>query len=222
MTGRAGLERGYGRWLRLYPKGFRREHGAEVLGVLLAGARDGQRRPDPMECLDLLRGALRIRVRPRVPRSDRTAWNAIRLMYLGAAVELASAVVVLATASQVRASLVRRHPDLTGAQRHAVVAGQLEPLAATAGIAVVLWLLMAWAHGRGHRWATPVFAGFFGLNTFGLLHGLAQGSALYARADLAVATALWLVQLAAVALVCLRALGWRSRRRLALWRSGPG
>jgi ABC-2 type transport system ATP-binding protein len=175
MNRDAELERGYRRWLRLYPKGFRSEHETELLGVLLDGARDGQRRPDPVECLDLLRAALRIHLRPRVPRWDRPARIAIRLMYLGAAVELAAAVVVLATAGQVRASLVRRHPDLTGTRWHAVVAGQLEPLALAAGIAVGLWLWMAWAHGRGHRWATPVFAGFFGLNTFGLLHGAGPG-----------------------------------------------
>jgi len=199
MNGDAELERGYRRWLRLYPKGFRSEHETELLGVLLEGARDGQRRPEPVECLDLVRAALRFHLRPRMPRWDRPARIAIRLMYLGAAVELAAAIVVLATA------------------------GQLKPLALAAGIAVALWLWMACAHGRGHRWATPVFAGFFGLNTFGLLHGLAQGSARYARADLAVATVLWLVQLAAVALVVRRAFGPRSRRGLStLARSGSG
>jgi len=48
----AELERGYRRWLRWYPKSFRREHGAEILGVLMAGAREGQRQPELMECLE--------------------------------------------------------------------------------------------------------------------------------------------------------------------------
>jgi hypothetical protein len=40
----ADLERAYRRWLRWYPRSFRREHEAEMLGVLLA-AGAGQRRP---------------------------------------------------------------------------------------------------------------------------------------------------------------------------------
>jgi len=41
MTEAADLERGYRRWLRWYPQAFRREHEAEMLGVLLALARGG-------------------------------------------------------------------------------------------------------------------------------------------------------------------------------------
>lgn len=40
MTDAADLERGYRRWLRWYPKSFRREHEAEILAVLMAGARE--------------------------------------------------------------------------------------------------------------------------------------------------------------------------------------
>ena len=70
-----------------------------------------------------------------------------------------------------------------------------------AGIAVGFWLWMAWAIGRGHRWARIAFASFFTLNSVGLLHGLIQGSAVYARPDLAIGSVLWLVELAAVALI---------------------
>jgi hypothetical protein len=41
----------------------------------------------------------------------------------------------------------------------------------------------------------------FTLNTVGLLHGLIQGSAVYARPDLAIGSVLWLVELAALALI---------------------
>ncbi len=37
MTDATALERGYRRWLRWYPKTFRREHETEVLTVLMAG-----------------------------------------------------------------------------------------------------------------------------------------------------------------------------------------
>src|SRR6266545_3366697 len=182
----AELERGYRRWLRWYPKSFRREHGAEILGVLMAGAREGQRQPELMECLDLMRSAVSMRLRPRAPRSDRSVFNAVKLMYVGAVVELAAAITILATIGDARSNVVKRNPGLTEIEWHAVVAGQLEPKAVAAGIAVGFWLWMAW---------------FFGLNTFGLLDGLARGSVVYARADLAIGIVLWLVELAAVALI---------------------
>jgi hypothetical protein len=201
MTDTADLERGYRRWLRWYPKSFRREHEAEVLAVLLAGARAGQRQPAPMECLDLLRSALWMRLRPRVPRSNRAAFAAVRLMCVGAVVEFAAAITILATIGDVRSNVVKRSPGLTEGEWHAVVVGQLAPVAAAAGIAVGFWLWMAWAVGRGHRWARIAFAGFFALNTVGLLHGLIQGSAVYARPDLAIGSVLWLVELVALALI---------------------
>jgi len=201
MTDAAALERAYRRWLRWYPPSFRREHEAEMLGVLLAGAREGQRRPELMECLDLLRSALWMRLRPRVPRSDRSVVKAVKLMYLGAVVELAAALTIVATIGDVRSNVVQRNPGLTAGQWHAVVAGQLEPTAVAAGLAVGFWLWMAWSIGRGQRWARIAFALFFALNTWGLVTGLAGGSAVYARPDVAVGIALWLVELAAVALL---------------------
>ena len=201
MTDTAGLERRYRRWLRWYPKSFRREHEAEILAVLLAEARAGQRQPAPMECLDLLRSALWMRLRPRVPRSNRPVLAAIKLMYLGAVVELAAAITILVTIGDVRSNVATRNPDLTEGEWQAIVAGQLAPVAVAAGIAVGFWLWMAWAVGRRHRWARTAFAGFFALNTVGLLRGLLQGSAVYARPDLAIGSVLWLVELAAVVLV---------------------
>lgn len=201
MTDAADLERRYRRWLRWYPKSFRREHEAEILAVLMAGAREGQRQPELMECLDLMRSALWMRLRPSVPQSNRSVFNAVKLLCFGAVVELATAITVVATIGDVRSSVVKRNPGLTAGEWHAVVAGQLEPTAVAAGIAVGFWLWMAWSLGRGHRWARIAFALFFGLNTWSLFNGLAGGSAVYARPDLAIGTVLWLVELAAVVLL---------------------
>ncbi len=204
MSDGADLERGYRRWLRWYPTSFRREHEAEILDVLMAGAREGQRQPELMDCLDLMRSALWMRLRPSVPRSNRSVFNAVKLLYFGAMVELATAITIVATIDDVRSTDVKRNPELTAGEWHAVVAGQLEPTAVAAGIAVGFWLWMAWSVGRGHghRWARPIaFALFFGLNTWGLFNGLAAGSVVYAQADLAIGILLWLVELAALALI---------------------
>lgn len=63
MTVMSELERSYRRLLAWYPREHRRAHGEEMLGVLMAGARDGQRRPDYADAADLILGALRMRLR---------------------------------------------------------------------------------------------------------------------------------------------------------------
>jgi hypothetical protein len=202
MTDDAGLERGYRRWLRWYPSSFRREHEEEILGVLMESAREGQRRPELMECLDLMRSALWMRLRPSVPRSDRSVGNALKLLYLGAVVELVAAITIAATIGDVGSAFFKLNPAFTASEWRAVVASQLAPVAVAAGIAVGFWLWMAWSIGRGHRWAPRIaFALFFGLNTWGLFNGLAEGSAVYARPDLAIGIVVWLVELATVALI---------------------
>jgi hypothetical protein len=201
MTAVEVLERSYRRWLRCYPRAFRREHEDEMVGVLMSSAHDGQRRPDAAECLDLVRGAIAMRLRPRIPHSDRSAFTAIKLMYIGAIVELATAITLVATLGDVKSSVVNSDPGLSAASWHAVVAGQIDPLVMSAGIAVVFWLWMAWSRGQGKRWPGIVFALFFAANTWSLLSGLSRGSAVYAQADLAIASVLWLVELAVLVLV---------------------
>lgn len=63
MTQPPALERRYRRLLAWYPAEHRSLHGEEMIGVLLAGARAGQARPTPSDALDLIIGALRIRLR---------------------------------------------------------------------------------------------------------------------------------------------------------------
>jgi hypothetical protein len=57
------LERAYGRLLRCYPAGHRARHADEMLGVLMAGAGSGRRRPGLADSANLIGGALRIRLR---------------------------------------------------------------------------------------------------------------------------------------------------------------
>jgi hypothetical protein len=216
MTSTARLERAYRRWLRCYPPSFRREHEDELLGVLLADARDGQRRPAASDCFDLLRGAVCLHLRPRLPRSDRWSLTALRLMYIGALAELATVLTVRATFGQIRASILARHPGYTQAQWEAELAGSLKPLVVAGSIAVVVSLVIAWAYGRRQRWAKIVFAALFALNLYSLVNGLRHGSATYARLDLAAAVALCATQLAGVVLAFhddFRRIGSPRRRR---------
>jgi len=76
MTAAGGLERGYRRLLRWYPPSYRDRHEEEILGVLMAAAQPGQRRPSAREYLDLLWSALKIRIRMTLRGADSQPWAA--------------------------------------------------------------------------------------------------------------------------------------------------
>jgi hypothetical protein len=197
MTDSSRLERRYRRVLACYPKAFRRESEEEVLAVLLATAHEGQRRVGLAESADLIRGALRMHFcTSRAPHPVR---NAVRLMYLGAVLNLAVMVTILVTLGGVRSAVIG-----AAVQWHTVLLTQVVPVLASAPIGAGVWLWLAWANGRGHNWARFAFMALFGLLTTGLLIGLAEGDGehalRYTRADLIAATVLWLVGLVAMLL----------------------
>jgi hypothetical protein len=76
MTTAGGLERSYRRLLRWYPPSYRDRHEEEILGVLMAAAQPGQRRPSARESLDLLWSALKIRIRTTLRGADSQPWAA--------------------------------------------------------------------------------------------------------------------------------------------------
>ncbi|MEV4471813.1 hypothetical protein ACFFR3_17785 [Nonomuraea salmonea] len=69
------LEARYRRLLACYPHDHRARHEAEMVGVLLAGARPGQTRPDLADVADLLRGAVRVHVRRAFGPDSASAWR---------------------------------------------------------------------------------------------------------------------------------------------------
>lgn len=71
---RHNLEAAYRRLLHWYPPAYRDRHEDEMLGILMAMSRPGQRRPGARESLDLLWAALRIRVRMFLRGADRPQW----------------------------------------------------------------------------------------------------------------------------------------------------
>jgi hypothetical protein len=201
MSDQDGLERGYRRWLRWYPRSFRVEYEAEILGLLMEGAKIGQRRPAPRECLDLVSSAVLVRLRPRVARSERSVFAAIRAMWVGTAVELVTVVTLVATMGAVRANALSQDPGFTSHQWHATVSARIEPNVIGGLVAIAFWLCMAWSIGRGHRWPKVALPAFFALNLFGLLEGVLHDAAATSRPDLVVALALCLVELVGVVLV---------------------
>lgn len=65
MNDPLALERRYRRLLAWFPAEHRREYGEEMIGVLLASAPEGRRRPRLADAVDLMTGGLRARLRRR-------------------------------------------------------------------------------------------------------------------------------------------------------------
>ncbi|HEX6453136.1 MAG TPA: hypothetical protein VF060_27210 [Trebonia sp.] len=194
------LERGYRRLVAFYPRSFRRENGDEIIAVLLATAACGQRRPGLAESFDLLRGALRMRL--GLSHAPRTMLYAARLMYLGALAEVGTLTILLLTWPAVQEGVLAhnsapRQPNVLSTLETARVA-DIFVLACAAGI----WLVLAWANGRGYQVAR--LAALFCLLFYTLALGsdLAEGVAKYAPAAVAASGVTWAIGLACVILIC--------------------
>lgn len=201
MTDQSQLERRYRRLLACYPREFRREHGEEMLVVLLACAHSGRRRPALADSADLLRTALWMRLRPVTPRSVPSVFWAVRLLVVAAGLELVAMSVVIASQASVRAAVSRSLPHLEAAQAAAMLHGHVVSAEIGAPIAAVVWLALARANDRGRRWGRLGVPVAFGLTSVSLLAAVGQHVATYAPADLLAAIMLWLVAAAATLLV---------------------
>jgi hypothetical protein len=206
MSDQANLERGYRRLLAWYPREFRDENGPEILAVLMASAPDGQRRPGLAESADLIRSGLWMRLRPGVPRSARTVREAVRFMYVGAAVSTVNLIILLPYIIDMKAIHleVHNHP-LTTAQLN-----QWGPLIITVTIVlglvpIALWLWMARANGRARIWARILSTVLFGVATLDLTGAFQLHSAIGIQINFVpgefgptIPVLTWLVALAAV------------------------
>ena len=196
MTDSSRLERRYRRVLACYPKAFRRESGEEILAVLMATAGEGQRRGGLAESADLIRSALRMHL--GLSRAPRPVRNAVRLMCVGAVLTLADVATVLVTLGGVRSAIGH---DLSGRQWPTVMLTQVDFWLASAPIGAGVWLWLAWANGRGYHWARPAFTALFVLLTIVPFFGLGEDRLPYTWRDVIATTVLWLVGLAAMALI---------------------
>jgi hypothetical protein len=181
----AQLERAYRRLVGCYPRSFRSENTEEIIAVLLATAREGQRRPSLLEVADLLRGAARMRL--GLTGCPQTVLHAVRLMYLGALAQVAVLVTVLLSIGRVeafaRAAAARTlgaHPDPVIAQQTVARAAEVATTDLTADVgaalfAIVAWIFFAWGNRKGiphaRSGAIIVCAGYAAVTAMGLAKG---------------------------------------------------
>jgi hypothetical protein len=203
----ARLERGYRRILACYPRSFRRDNEGEILAVLLDTAEPGQVRVGLAEAWDLIRGGVRMRLWPAMPR-PRAVRAAVTLMLAGAAAELAALLTVIATLGSVRAAVAARDT----AAAHALLVHQVAVMVG-APVAVGLWLWLAWAIGRGEDWARLVSVACFLLMSLSVIGVLAQDAVAFAPASMIAAAVVWVLGLSSVALIFTPAAGRYYRLR---------
>jgi hypothetical protein len=195
VNGSARLERGYRRLLAAYPIWFRRENEDEILAVLMACAQDDQTRPSLEAAVDLLKGAAKMRLRPR-PGQPRTVYAAVRVMWLGALAELGALLTIMATAATVRSTVARVYPIAVHGTTVDLVVDEV-----VAPIVILLWFWLAWANNRGKDAARVTLTAFFGLLTLNMIGSLAQEAATFAPADLIAGAVVWFIAFAAVVLI---------------------
>ena len=200
MSGSADLERRYRRLLATYPRSFRAENEEEILAVLLDCAADGQTRPGLAASADLIKGALWMRLRPP-GRPPRALVAAVRLMLLGAAVELAALVYLLTASGSIRAGFRHAYPAATAAQLHTLSA-HLTADKIAAPVVLVLWLWLAWFNGRGSQSARVVYFFFYVILAVGLLSVLAADAVRVSPLGVAIDAASCAIGLAALVLIC--------------------
>ena len=124
--------------------------------------------------------------------------GAVGHMCLGAVLTLVVAVTVLVTLGSVRWGFVH---DPAAGQWHTFVHTQIVPELAGAPIGAGVWLWLAWANGRGYRWARTAFVAFFVLLTTVPFFGLGEDALPSTWRDVLATAVLWMVGFVAMALI---------------------
>jgi len=130
--------------------------------------------------------------RPPAPNSVQTA---VKLMYAGAALTVIWLIVSLATIGSLKTAIIQRYPHYTPSQVHTAEVASVIGLVLELVIAIGLWLWMARASAAGRNYARITGTVLFGLNTLGLLLGLARP---HASVGLVFYLLVWLAGLGAV------------------------
>jgi hypothetical protein len=153
--------------------------------------------------------------------------NAVRLMYLGAALAALSIVTTIATTPALKAAIRQQHPFLAPGPLGAVIDGTLTVTVAGALISVGVWLAMARRTRRGRPGVRVMSTILFGIDCLTVArtfsHGLVTGPTLI------IGVAQWVIGLAVIVFLWdRRSSAYFARQRQARslatpqWRAAPG
>jgi hypothetical protein len=103
------------------------------------------------------------------PPAPPSVVNAVKLMYVGAAVTTVSLVISLVEISGTKAAIKKAKPTWTAAQVNSFDRFIIITAVVSGVIGIALWLWMARANGQGKSWARVVSSVLFGLSTLDLI-----------------------------------------------------
>lgn len=130
------------------------------------------------------------------PEPPSSIVNAVRLMFVGAALSALGVILSVAATDQIREQLAEGDAGLTGDELDAGVALFVGLWVVFGIVAIALWIWMALANKRGLSWARIVAAVLGGLNILVTLLGLTQAGGFSAVALVTIALAaliIWLL-----------------------------
>ena len=130
--------------------------------------------------------------RPPAPPS---VLNAVKLMYIGAAVSTVSLIVSFIDIGGTKAAIRKARPNLTATQVNQLNTFIITLAIVSGLIGIALWLWMAWANGQGKNWARIVSTVLFGLATLDLIGVFSEPKTVI---GLVFPVLTWLVGLAAI------------------------
>jgi hypothetical protein len=134
-------------------------------------------------------------VEPERSPAPPSVLNAVKLMYVGAAVSTVSLVISLVDISGTKAAIRKARPSLTTAQVNQLNTFIITLAIVSGVIGVALWLWMARANSQGRSWARILSTVLFALATLDLYGVLSQPKTLL---GLVFPLLTWLVGLGAV------------------------
>ncbi len=135
---------------------------------------------------------------PPRPPAPPSVLNAVKLMYVGAALSLISLIIGLATISSIKTAVRNADPSATQASVNNTANVAVGFAVVVGLIGVGLWLWMARANKSGHNWARITATVFFALNTISFIADLAQHTTAFGKI---ISLLVWLAGLGAIVLL---------------------
>ncbi len=118
---------------------------------------------------------------PQPPQAPKSVLNAVKLMYVGAALSVVGLIVGLTSIGSLKNALrqaaINAHKPLTASQLHTAEIAGVAFIILIGLIGIGLWLWMARMNGAGKSWARVVATVLFGLSTLSTLTSIARPSA---------------------------------------------
>ena len=113
-------------------------------------------------------------VEPERPPQPPSVLNAVKLMYVGAAISTVSLVISLVDIGGTKDAIRKARPSLSAAQVNQLNTFIITLAIISGVLGIALWLWMARANSRGRNWARILSTVLFGLATLDLFGVLSQ------------------------------------------------